>query len=76
VLENLWLRKPLVEKVVRDLAWEQATNQGWVADNFEDMARRLLDLAKNEQTLGYCPKLDLSHVLEWLIVYEWDNQRP
>ena len=35
VLANRWLRKPLVQKVVGDLAWENASGRGWVADNFE-----------------------------------------
>ena len=35
VLANRWLRKPLVQKVVGDLAWEQASGRGWVTDNFE-----------------------------------------
>jgi glycosyltransferase involved in cell wall biosynthesis len=40
VLANVWLRKPLVQKVVGDLAWEQATNRGWVADDFEVFQQR------------------------------------
>jgi glycosyltransferase involved in cell wall biosynthesis len=35
VLANRWLRKPLVQKVVGDLAWEHASSRGWVTDNFE-----------------------------------------
>jgi glycosyltransferase involved in cell wall biosynthesis len=35
VLANRWLHKPLVQKVVGDLAWERASGQGWVTDNFE-----------------------------------------
>lgn len=38
-LANLFLRKPLVLKVVGDLAWEQATNRGWIQDTFEDFQR-------------------------------------
>lgn len=34
-LTNLLLRKPLVMKVVGDLAWERTANYGWVKDNFE-----------------------------------------
>lgn len=34
-LANVILRKPFVLKVVGDLAWEKATNSGWVKDNFE-----------------------------------------
>jgi glycosyltransferase involved in cell wall biosynthesis len=40
VLANIWLRKPLVQKVVGDLAWEQASNRGWVADAFEAFQQR------------------------------------
>src|SRR5438128_7375565 len=32
VLANQWLGKPLVQKVVGDLAWERATNRGWITD--------------------------------------------
>src|SRR5215831_294034 len=39
VLANLWLRRPLVQKVVGDLAWEWATNRGWVKDGFEDFQK-------------------------------------
>jgi glycosyltransferase involved in cell wall biosynthesis len=35
VLMKLLLRKPMVQKIVGDLAWERATNQGWVRDSFE-----------------------------------------
>ncbi len=34
-LANLVLRKPLVMKVVGDLAWERATNRDWTEDPFE-----------------------------------------
>jgi glycosyltransferase involved in cell wall biosynthesis len=40
VLANRWLRKPLVQKVVGDLAWERATGRGWVADDFEAFQQR------------------------------------
>ena len=33
---NLFLRKPLVQKVVGDWAWERATNKGWVKESFEE----------------------------------------
>jgi glycosyltransferase involved in cell wall biosynthesis len=36
VLANTLLRKPMVHKVVGDLAWERATNRGWVEDGFEE----------------------------------------
>jgi glycosyltransferase involved in cell wall biosynthesis len=39
VVANFILRKPLVEKIVGDWAWERATNKGWVRDNFEDFQR-------------------------------------
>jgi len=35
-LANLWLRKPLVIKVVGDEAWEIATRRRWTHDGFED----------------------------------------
>jgi glycosyltransferase involved in cell wall biosynthesis len=37
---NLWLRKPMVQKVVGDMAWEQATNRGWVREGFEDFQEK------------------------------------
>lgn len=39
-LANLWLRKPLVMKVVGDQAWERARGRGWTRDGFEDFQRR------------------------------------
>lgn len=32
---NLFVRKPQVDKVVGDLAWERSTAKGWVTDDFE-----------------------------------------
>jgi glycosyltransferase involved in cell wall biosynthesis len=39
VLANFLLRKPLVQKVVADWAWERATNKGWVKDTFEEFQK-------------------------------------
>lgn len=39
-LANLMLRKPLVLKVVGDLAWERAMNSGAVKDSFEDFQEK------------------------------------
>ena len=39
VLANVVLQKPMVQKVVGDLAWERATNRGWVEDSFEDFQK-------------------------------------
>ncbi|MGQ4648725.1 glycosyltransferase [Lyngbya aestuarii] len=39
-LANLWLRKPMVQKVVGDLSWERATHLGWIKDNFEDFQKQ------------------------------------
>jgi glycosyltransferase involved in cell wall biosynthesis len=36
VIANYLLRKPMVQKIVGDWAWERATNKGWVKDNFEE----------------------------------------
>jgi glycosyltransferase involved in cell wall biosynthesis len=44
VLANFVLRKPLVMKVVGDLAWERATGRGWTADDFETFQRRCYGL--------------------------------
>jgi glycosyltransferase involved in cell wall biosynthesis len=40
VVANFFLRKPLVEKIVGDWAWERATNKGWVKDTFEEFQQR------------------------------------
>jgi glycosyltransferase involved in cell wall biosynthesis len=40
VLTNLWLGKPMVQKVVGDLAWERATNRKWVQDGFEEFQKQ------------------------------------
>jgi glycosyltransferase involved in cell wall biosynthesis len=40
VLANFVLRKPLVMKVVGDLAWERATSRDWTADDFETFQKR------------------------------------
>ncbi|MBC7106428.1 MAG: glycosyltransferase family 4 protein, partial [Firmicutes bacterium] len=40
VLANRLLRKPLVMKVVGDLAWERATTRGWTSDGFETFQKR------------------------------------
>ena len=44
VLANLFLRKPLVQKLVGDWAWERATIKGWVSDTFEEFHTRKYDL--------------------------------
>jgi len=40
VIANLFLCKPLVQKIVGDWAWERATNKGWVNDTFEEFQKR------------------------------------
>ena len=35
VLANCILHKPILAKVVGDLAWERARDKGWIADDFE-----------------------------------------
>ncbi len=40
VLANLLLRKPMIQKVVGDLAWERATNKGWIKDSFESFQKK------------------------------------
>ena len=39
VVANLFLRKPMVQKIVGDWAWERATNKRWVADTFEEFQK-------------------------------------
>jgi glycosyltransferase involved in cell wall biosynthesis len=40
VIANFLLRKPMVQKIVGDSAWERSTNKGWVKDNFDDFQTR------------------------------------
>jgi glycosyltransferase involved in cell wall biosynthesis len=40
VIANFLLRKPMVQKIVGDWAWERATNKGWIKDNFEEFQTR------------------------------------
>ena len=40
VIANYLLRKPMVQKIVGDWAWERATNKKWVKDNFEEFQKR------------------------------------
>jgi glycosyltransferase involved in cell wall biosynthesis len=43
VVANCLLRKPVVQKVVGDLAWERAADRGWVKDQFEDFQKKRYD---------------------------------
>ncbi|MGQ0571159.1 MAG: glycosyltransferase family 4 protein, partial [Armatimonadota bacterium] len=47
-LANMVVRKPLVLKIVGDLAWERSTLFGWVKDSFEEFQRQ-----------RYAPKVEL-----------------
>jgi glycosyltransferase involved in cell wall biosynthesis len=40
VIANWFLRKPLVQKIVGDWAWERSTNKGWISDSFEEFQQR------------------------------------
>jgi UDP-glucose 4-epimerase len=46
------------------IPYEQAYEAG-----FEDMARRLPDLTKIQDLIGYRPTLDLPRMLDWIIAY-------
>lgn len=39
VVANCLLRKPMVQKIVGDWAWERSTNKGWVKDNFDEFQK-------------------------------------
>jgi glycosyltransferase involved in cell wall biosynthesis len=39
-LANIFLQKPVVQKVVGDLAWERAKTYGWITDNFESFQKK------------------------------------
>ncbi|MBI4522547.1 MAG: glycosyltransferase family 4 protein [Deltaproteobacteria bacterium] len=58
VLANYLLKKPMVQKVVGDLAWERATIKGWVKDNFEEFQKkhygRRVELLKNMRAWWTC----------------------
>src|SRR3989304_6262060 len=43
-IANYFLRKPLVQKVVGDFAWERASNKGWMDDNLEEFQRKRYSL--------------------------------
>ena len=36
VIANYLLRKPMVQKIVGDWAWERSTNKRWIKDNFDE----------------------------------------
>lgn len=40
VIANYLLRKPMLQKIVGDWAWERSTNKRWVKDNFEEFQQR------------------------------------
>jgi glycosyltransferase involved in cell wall biosynthesis len=40
IMANYLLRRPMVQKIVGDWAWERSTNKGWVKDNFEEFQKR------------------------------------
>jgi len=40
VVANWFARKPMVQKIVGDWAWERAANKGWTEDNFEEFQKR------------------------------------
>ena len=40
MLANIFLGKPLVQKIVGDWAWERSTNKGWVDDRIEEFQSR------------------------------------
>jgi glycosyltransferase involved in cell wall biosynthesis len=44
VIANFVLRKPMVQKIVGDWAWERATNKRWVRDSFDEFQKRRYDL--------------------------------
>src|SRR3990172_1859795 len=38
-IANYFLKKPLVQKVVGDFAWERARNKGWTANNIDEFQK-------------------------------------
>jgi len=40
VLANIILCKPIIMKIVGDLAWEKSVAKGWVSDNFEEFQKK------------------------------------
>lgn len=39
VVANFLLRKPMVQKIVGDWAWERSTNKRWINENFDDFQK-------------------------------------
>jgi glycosyltransferase involved in cell wall biosynthesis len=39
LVANFFLRRPLVQKIVGDWAWEWTTNEGWITENFEEFQK-------------------------------------
>jgi glycosyltransferase involved in cell wall biosynthesis len=35
-IANKFLKKPLVQKIVGDIAWERSNNKGWITDTFDE----------------------------------------
>jgi glycosyltransferase involved in cell wall biosynthesis len=62
VIANYLLRKPMVQKIVGDWAWERATNKGWVKDTFEEFQKR-----------GYGVKIELLKALRSFCVSRADT---
>jgi len=44
VMANYLLRKPMVQKIVGDWAWERSTNKEWIKDNFDEFQTRTYGL--------------------------------
>lgn len=55
LVANILFRKPLIQKIVGDWAWERATNKGWVSDSFEEFQQR-----------SHAPKVELLKALRSL----------
>jgi glycosyltransferase involved in cell wall biosynthesis len=57
-IANLFLRKPLVQKVVGDWAWERATSRGWTTDTFDEFQehRHALKIAVLKALRSFCAR--------------------
>ncbi len=78
ILAGFILRKPIVAKVVGDLAWERSRDKGWIVDSFEDFqAKRYpfkVELLRWRRTFTYRHMLHIivpSQYLKDALVKYW-----
>jgi glycosyltransferase involved in cell wall biosynthesis len=74
-IANYLLKKPVVQKVVGDFAWERARNKGWTASNIDEfqkkryplkieLLKRLRSFCINKSDLVIVPSLYMSTIIK------------